>query len=440
MTQKTSNLKRYAGLDIAKESIFACIVDATGLKVEERFDTKTNDLKKLSIWLKDHEVSEVALENTGIYSEPVIKILKSKYKLMVVNASDTKRSNKKKTDSDDAWWLAELLKAGSIGKGRKIEISYLKDETQTGLKKLTRLRTKYTKSATTHKNRISKIFTRQNIKIFDLFKQNKYTKTSIQIYLAIAEEKSFNELSTDLKEKRNSGTRGEKVVCTRVINFIQKNDIAIKKALKSGVVNELPREDKIELLLTLNNLQLIQDSIQILENEINSIMKSNQQYLDAIEIITTIPGIGEATAPQILAEIPPIEHFSSAEQFSSYSGLTPRISQSAEVRHLGSITKRGPKYLREALYQSAKIASMQKDSSLGKRFSRLYKRKGKGKGKIVWIAIARQITRLIYTLLSRKEKYKDYGYRTKPWRLARKKLERMTIQEISNELKMKNYH
>ena len=145
----------------------------------------------------------------------------------------------------------------------------------------------------------------------------------------------------------------------------------------------------------MKNFQLITDSIQLLENEINLVIKLKEDYSQAIEIITTIPGIGESTAPQILAEIPPIDHFLSADSFASYSGLIPRVSQSAEVRHLGSITKRGSRYLREALYQAAQVASMRKDSSLGKRFSRLYKRKGKGKAKIVWVAIARQIARII---------------------------------------------
>ena len=440
MTVQYSNLKRYAGLDIAKDSIYACIVDTTGFKLEERFNTYTSDLEGLKEWLKKHKVEEVVLENTGIYSEPVIKVLKSNFVLMAVNAADTKRSNKKKTDSSDAWWLAELIKGRAIGKGRKIEISYIPDDTQAGLKKLTRLKSKYVNNATTHKNRINKIFTRQNIKLFDHFKQNKFTQTAIHIYLAIAEDKTLQTLKNELEETNKTATRREKLVNTRVINFITKNDFDLEKTLKSGVVDGLTREDKIELLLSLKNLQLIKYSIQLLENEINLIIKSNNNYSEAIEIITTIPGIGETTAPRILAEIPPIDHFSSADQFASYSGLTPRVSQSAEVRHLGSITKRGSKYLRESLYQAAQIASMQKESSLGKRFSRLYKRKGKGKAKIAWVAIARQIARLIYFLLTRKQKYKDFGYRTKPWRLARKKLERMTIIEIANELKMKNYH
>lgn len=440
MSSSSSDLKRYAGLDVAKESIYACIVDSSGFKEEKRFGTKTKDLLELSDWLKDYFVDEVALENTGIYSEPIIKILKKKFKLMVVNAADTKRSNKKKTDPDDAWWLAELLKAGTIGKGRKIEISYLKDENQSGLRKLTRLKSKYTKVATTHKNRVNKIFLRNNIRIFDIFKQNKFTQTAILIYLAIAENKSFDEFSIELEDKKKLGSQGERSVYTRTINFIQKSQKDIKEIMKSGVINDLTREDKIELLLTLNNLRLTQDSIQILENEINTIITSNENYLESINILTTIPGVGETVAPQILAEIPPIENFVSANQFSSYTGLTPRIAQSAEVKHFGSITKRGPKYLREALYQAAKIASMAKDSALGKKFSKLYKRKGKGKAKIAWIAIARNIARLIYVLLTRKESYRDFGYRTKPWRIARKKLERLTIQEIAEELKKKNYH
>lgn len=440
MSSSSSDLKRYAGLDVAKESIFACIVDSSGFKEEKRFDTKTKDLLDLSEWLKEFFVNEVALENTGIYSEPVINVLRKKFTLMVVNASDTKRSNKKKTDPDDAWWLAELLKAGTIGKGRKIEISYLKDEIQTGLRKLTRLKSKYTKAATTHKNRVNKIFQRNNIRIFDVFKQNKFTQTAVQIYLAIAEDKSFDDFIVELEHKKIASSQGERSVCTRTINFVQKNEEDIKKIMKSGVIDELTREDKIELLLTLNNLQLMQDSIQILENEINSIILSNNDYLESIKILTTIPGIGETVAPQILAEIPPVENFTSADQFSSFTGLTPRIAQSAEVKHFGSITKRGPKYLREALYQAAKIASMTKDSSLGKKFSKLYKRKGKGKAKIAWIAIARNLARLVYTLLTRKQSYKDYGYRTKPWRIARKKLERLTINEIAESLRKKNYH
>jgi transposase len=432
-------LKRFAGLDIAKESVFSCIVDNTGFKLQERFDTKTKSLYELKIWLKQYNVEEVAMENTGIYSEPVIAILKDFFTLCVVNASDTKRKNNKKSDPDDAWWLAELLKSGTIGKGRNIKISYLGTPEQNALKKLTRLKAKYVDMTTNHKNRINKTFSRLNIKIFDHFSQNKFTNTAIELYSCIAEGTSFETFYTTLCDKRNLATGIKKNQMTRIIHFLDKNKDKVKNTLVSGIFTEIPYTDRLALIIELQHLKLCLKTVEILDNEIFSQINSSKQYQEQLDIISSIPGIGETTGPQILAEIPPLEQFSSPDQFSSYSGLVPRLSQSAEVYHLGSISKRGPKYLREALYQSAQIASMKRDSSLGKKFSKLYKRKGTGKAKIAWVAVARHLARIIFVLLTRKEKFKDYSYRTKPWKLARRKLEHKTIYEIAKELSEKNY-
>jgi hypothetical protein len=137
------------------------------------------------------------------------------------------------------------LKAGTIEKGRKIEISYLKDDKQTGLRKLTRLKSKYTKVATTHKNRVNKIFLRNNIRIFDIFKQNKFTQTAVLIYLAIAEDKGFDDFVSELESKKTQGSQGERSVYSRTINFIQKNQKDIEEIMKSGVINELAEKTKL---------------------------------------------------------------------------------------------------------------------------------------------------------------------------------------------------
>lgn len=137
------------------------------------------------------------------------------------------------------------MKAGTIEKGRKIEISYLKDDKQTGLRKLTRLKSKYTKVATTHKNRVNKIFLRNNIRIFDIFKQNKFTQTAVLIYLAIAEDKGFDDFVSELESKKTQGSQGERSVYSRTINFIQKNQKDIEEIMKSGVINELAEKTKL---------------------------------------------------------------------------------------------------------------------------------------------------------------------------------------------------
>ena len=185
MTDSKNINIRFAGLDLAKESIFACIVDFNGLREENKFLTTLIDLIRLKEWLHSYQVQQVAMENTGIYTEPVIAVLHTEFEVEVVNAADTKRSNKKKTDQDDAWWLAELLKAGTIGKGKRITSSVLLSPKQQTLRKLTRMKSKCSDHATRQKNRIHKVFDRLNIKITSIFGDNKFTITALRLYAAL---------------------------------------------------------------------------------------------------------------------------------------------------------------------------------------------------------------------------------------------------------------
>ncbi|MFX0091923.1 MAG: transposase, partial [Candidatus Hodarchaeota archaeon] len=140
-----------------------------------------------------------------------------------------------------------------------------------------------------------------------------------------------------------------------------------------------------------------------------------------------------------MAEIPPVELFSSAKQFTSFTGLAPKVSQSGEVTYTGWITKGGPNYLQKALYQAAQVASMKKHTRMGQKFQQIYRRKGKGKGKIAWVALACHLATIIWVILTRKEEYREERYVKKPWYQTRKKLERKTIQAIAEELKQKGY-
>ncbi|GFP20221.1 hypothetical protein HKBW3S03_01722 [Candidatus Hakubella thermalkaliphila] len=60
-------IERACGLDVHKETVTACVM-GDGIKKEIRtFSTMTNDLLRLKEWLKDHKVTHVAMESTGIY-------------------------------------------------------------------------------------------------------------------------------------------------------------------------------------------------------------------------------------------------------------------------------------------------------------------------------------------------------------------------------------
>ncbi|MFX0091471.1 MAG: transposase [Candidatus Hodarchaeota archaeon] len=102
MNSMKLKMKRVAGLDLAKDSIYGCVLDTHGLKVEERFETTLQGLMILRHWLSSYQVEWVVMENTGVYTEPVVTTIKNHFRVHVVNAADTKRTNKKKTDPEDA--------------------------------------------------------------------------------------------------------------------------------------------------------------------------------------------------------------------------------------------------------------------------------------------------------------------------------------------------
>ena len=131
--------ERCAGLDVHKKSVTACriVPDRKGGWKQEiqTFGTKTPDLLELSDWLRQEEVSHVAMESTGVYWKPVFNILESDYAVLVVNAKHIKPVPGRKTDVRDAEWIAELLQYGLL------KASFIPDEPQRDLRELVRYRT-----------------------------------------------------------------------------------------------------------------------------------------------------------------------------------------------------------------------------------------------------------------------------------------------------------
>jgi transposase len=93
-----------------------------------------------------------------------------------------------------------------------------------------------------------------------------------------------------------------------------------------------------------------------------------QPVKEDIEIAMSMTGMGFSSASTILAEIGNYKDFETAEQLASWSGLTPKVSQSADKLVTGSITKQGSKHIRRMLVQVAHAISKSKNSKL-KKFS-----------------------------------------------------------------------
>ena len=73
------------------------------------------------------------------------------------------------------------------------------------------------------------------------------------------------------------------------------------------------------------------------------------------ELLTTIPGIGEATAAVLIAELFD-KRYASARQAAAFAGVVPRLVESGTLRGRSRLSKIGPGRLRKALYMPAVAA------------------------------------------------------------------------------------
>ena len=108
---------RVAGLDVHKATVVACVRIA-GRQVSREcrtFATTTADLEALLAWLQACGCTHVAMEATGVYWMPLWKILsEGEFALIVANAAHIKAVPGRKSDLNDAMWIADLMACGLL--------------------------------------------------------------------------------------------------------------------------------------------------------------------------------------------------------------------------------------------------------------------------------------------------------------------------------------
>src|SRR5262249_14193410 len=155
--------RRCCGLDVHKETVVAClrIVSDGKVTTEVRtFQTTTADLLRLSEWLAANECTHVAMEATGVFWKPVWHILDDgEFELVLANAAHVKNVPGRKTDINDAIWLAELLAHGLI------RASFVPDEPTQEMRNLMRTRKQLVREQSRHLQRVQKTLEDANIKL-----------------------------------------------------------------------------------------------------------------------------------------------------------------------------------------------------------------------------------------------------------------------------------
>ena len=153
-------------------------------------------------------------------------------------------------------------------------------------------------------------------------------------------------------------------------------------------------------------LKIIDD----LSAEIKGIEKHLEEMVECnedVELLMTIPGIGINTATTIAAYTEDLERFEgNYKKFAAYVGIIPSVHNSNESTHYGRITKHGPQELRTAFVQAAmgmiRLTRVTSEWRLIKEYQR--RKDDKGSGRAI-IALARKITRIVFVMLSKRERF-----------------------------------
>src|SRR5258708_7276981 len=99
------------------------------------------------------------MESTGVCWKPLFNLLEDRFQLLLVNARDIKQVPGRKTDVNDAEWIADLLRHGLL------KASYVPDRPQRELRELVRYRTSLIQERTAAANRLHKVLEGANVKL-----------------------------------------------------------------------------------------------------------------------------------------------------------------------------------------------------------------------------------------------------------------------------------
>jgi transposase len=369
--------ERACGIDVHKNEIVVCLITGQRKVETRKYGTLTKELRAMAAWLKEERCQMVAMESTGSYWKPLYNIFELEgIEAMIVNAHHMKAIPGRKTDVNDAQWIAKLLRHGLL------KASYIPDKEQREYRELTRYRNSRIEERAREINRLQKMLEGANIKLSSAV-SDITGKSARDLIKLVIEHENITLEQVDKARNYQCKSSAEELL----------------ESLR-GVISPLQRELFREVL------RIIEEQTRQIERIEEMIQKyTTEAYDKAAKAIDVIPGIGRVSAEQIVAEIGiDMTQFPTAHHLCSWGGICPGDNESAGKRKSGK-TRKGNRTLRKTLVQSATSAIKNKNSFYRAQYDRLVVRMGEKKATV---AVAHSILIAIYYILSGNE-YRDLG-------------------------------
>ena len=337
----------YVGVDIAKRTHSAAVLDDEGLLVAEPFMFENSSqgfaffLMKLGSIGADCNECAIAMESTGHYWFALLDFLIAHgFDPIVLNPIQTDAYRKvdsvraAKTDLVDAVLIADLIRVKRFAPWNR------SDELCDALKQLTRYRSTLVGQSTRIKNKTTAALDRVFPEYADIF-THPYGPTSKAVQEQCPTPQRVMRFGihrlTRLIETASNGRCGRDYA-----------DMLMAAARTSVGASHSSDALALQIRLMIEQLDFLESQMKSLDDEIARILDETPGRW-----LTTIPGVGPTLAAQITGEIGDPHRFSSARKLVAYAGMDATVRQSGESEEAGHMSKRGSAQLRYALVRAA---------------------------------------------------------------------------------------
>ena len=363
-------------LDVHKDSVFCCILCANGEKIQHKFGVLTEELVTLRDLMVSEGVEECAMESTSIYWIPIWRVLEGSVKLHLVNPYFIKQLPGKKSDVNDADWIATCLSKELIAS------SFVPDDKIQRLRQYDRRIFDLNVSISRNLVKLDQCIQRCNIRI-----SNYISTTDSKGYRSIVKLISQGVTDAEVLVKelhgRTINRHGRETLVKALTGVVSETDI--------DIINQLVEEIELQ--------QRHKDEAQ---EKMTALCM--EWFPQEVENLQTIPGVKERSSTSIIAEIgTDMTHFQTPKKLVSWVGLRPRNEESAGKIKARGITH-GNRFVRKTMIECSWGAARMKDSFFAEFSYRQCIERRKNKMK-VQVAIARKILVAVWYVLSQGTQY-----------------------------------
>ena len=393
-----------AGIDIGSRKIFIGIAD----KPVVSFNTFTDDFLNAVNYLKENNITSVAMEATGVYWISLYDILdQSGFDVILVKADQAKNIPGRKTDVADCQWIQKLHSYGLL------RSSFIPPQHIRTLRTFVRQRRTNLQIASDHIRRAHKALELMNVKLQNVITQIN-GKSGLAILNAIIAGNHNPEELAALCEESILKKKKDAVIKSLKGNFSDENVFLLKQALDAYlfymnqvndcdqqiehhlrlITQELPQPDKLKKPKPIRHHKPNIDDLHL------KLMK-----LTGGKDPSQVTGLTDSTLLQIISEVgTDLSRFPTEKHFTSWLGLAPNSHQSG-------LTNKKKKFKRhtsagQIFRLAAQAIAQSKHLALTSFYHRIKARKG-SLGAIK--ATARKIAVIFYNVMTKGIDFVEQG-------------------------------